>query len=322
MKKRQLGKTELFVTPIGLGVLTIGRNQLHLPLQEGADIISYAIHKGINFFDTAQYYQTYPYLQRALQELSPSQKEDLVICSKSLTSSYKGMQEAITEALQSLQRDYIDIFLLHEVTGSSDYKRRFGAWQCLLDYKKKGVIRAIGLSTHHVDVTAFTANIPECDVVFPLINYAGLGIRKGNGVGSAAEMADAIRLCADTGKGVFGMKAFGGGNLTGNYMHALTYATSLYGITSTMVGMGKFKEIDDLVAFVNGTLPFDYQPDIRHKKIRIDAGDCIGCGACLKRCPNQALHWGASGLVEVDHKNCLTCGYCAPVCPTRALLLW
>ena len=61
---------------------------------------------------------------------------------------------------------------------------RAGAWQCLQDYKAKGVIRAIGVSTHHVDVTAKMAQIPECDVVFPLINFASLGIRNGDGPGT------------------------------------------------------------------------------------------------------------------------------------------
>ena len=84
------------------------------------------------------------------------------------------------EALAEMELDVIDIFLLHEIRQDPDWDMRAEAWQCLQDYKEKGVIRAIGVSTHHVDVTAKMAHIPECDVVFPLINFASLGIRNGD----------------------------------------------------------------------------------------------------------------------------------------------
>ena len=56
MKKRKLGTTDLYVTPVAFGVLTMGGSQMDLPLQEGAELIRYAIDKGINFFDTARAY--------------------------------------------------------------------------------------------------------------------------------------------------------------------------------------------------------------------------------------------------------------------------
>ena len=76
------------------------------------------------------------------------------------------------------------------------------------------------------------------------------------------------------------------------------------------------------MAYAEGTLPRDYVPDISHKRIHIDAGDCEGCGACIKRCPNKAIHWNQYGLAAVDDDVCLTCGYCAPVCPVRAIILF
>ena len=118
------------------------------------------------------------------------------------------------------------------------------------------------------------------------------------------------------------MKAFGGGNLTADYVKALDYVTGLPGVDSTMVGIGKKEEVDRLVAYAEGTLPRDYVPDISHKRIHIDAGDCEGCGACIKRCPNKAIHWNQYGLAAVDDNVCLTCGYCAPVCPVRAIILF
>ena len=56
MEKITLGKTGLEVTKVGFGVLTMGETQLNLSEEKGAELISYARSKGINFFDTAEYY--------------------------------------------------------------------------------------------------------------------------------------------------------------------------------------------------------------------------------------------------------------------------
>jgi len=324
MKKNRLGKTDIFVSPVSFGVLTVGNTQLNLPVSEGAELIKYAISRGINFFDTAQYYETYPYLKEALKDIdmSADANDRPVICTKSLCLSYDEMEYAIEEALREMELEIIDIFLLHEVRQDPDWQMRQGAWQCLMDYKEKGIIKAIGVSTHHVDVTEKMADVEECDIVFPLINFAGLGIRKGDGSGTSREMAAAIKKCSDAGKGVFAMKAFGSGNLTGQYIKALDYVSSLEGISSIMVGIGNTGDVDSLVAYAEGTLPRDYQPDISHKKIHIDPGDCEGCGTCIERCPNKAIYRSDTGIAVVNHDICLTCGYCAPVCPVRAIIMY
>ena len=323
MKTNQLGNTGIQVTPVGLGVLTIGNTQLDLPLHEGARIVRYAYDQGIRFFDTAQYYETYPYIREAFADVDCSKEnpDRPVIASKSLDLSYEEMEAAIEEALRELGLEYIDVFLLHEVRQDPDWDSRAGAWQCLQDYKAKGVIGAIGVSTHHIDVVQRMINVPECDIVFPLINYAGLGIRKGAEPGTAEEMAEAIRQCISAGKGVFAMKAFGGGNLSGQYRKALDYVQSL-GVHSIMVGMGKEEEVDRLISYAEGTLPEDYAPDISAKRIHVDQGDCEGCGNCIDRCPNKAIFRNENGLAEVNYDICLTCGYCAPVCPVRAIIMW
>ena len=166
------------------------------------------------------------------------------------------------------------------------------------------------------------AGIPECDILFPLINYRSLGIRCGDGPGTKEDMAEAIRLCSEKGKGVFAMKVFGGGNLTGTYQQALDYVKNLPGVDSMMIGFGKTHEIDQICDYIDGVMEPDFQPDVSQKKIRIDQGDCEGCGACIERCPNHAIFRNSNGLAEVDHSICLTCGYCAPKCPVRAIIMF
>lgn len=317
MRKKKLGNTGIEVSEFGFGVMTIGSSQLDLSLEEGSELVRYGLEKGLQFLDTAQYYETYPYIREALKQT----KLRPVICSKSLDVSYGKMREAVEEALRELCLERIDIFLLHEVRTDPDWQTRAGAWRCLQDVKKEGLVKAIGVSTHHVDVAQRIADTPEADVLFPLINFQGLGIRRGNGPGTKEEMAEAIAACSRSGKGVFAMKAFGGGNLTGSYTQALDYVRGLSGIDSIMIGFGNKEEVDRIVQYADGTLPADYCPDISQKRIRIDQGDCEGCGACKERCPNHAIFWNENGLAQVDPDICLTCGYCAPVCPVRAIIL-
>lgn len=318
MKKVILGNTGIEVSVAGFGVLPIGPSQLALPVEEGADIIKYALKHGINFIDTAQYYRTYPYISKAMDG---ENFDDLVICSKSLCYDYEGMMEAIMEAREELHRDVIDIFLMHEVR-SGQLELRTGAWEALKDAKAKGLVRAIGFSTHHVDITMQAASIKELDVVFPLINYASLGIRKGDEFATKEEMMEAITACHNAGKGVFSMKAFGGGGLTGHYQEALDYVFSKPEIDSVMIGFGKTKEVDDLLAYLDGSMESNYNPDISKKKVYINQEDCEGCGSCKAACPAGAIFYNENGLAEVNHEKCLTCGYCSPVCPVRAVIMY
>lgn len=318
MKKVYLGNTDIKVSIAGFGVLPMGPSQLALPVEEGAAIIRYALQHGINFLDTAQYYRTYPYISKALEGDDFS---DVVICSKSLCTDYDGMMEAILEAREALHRPVIDIFLMHEVR-SGQLEERKGAWEALKEAKKQGLVRAIGLSTHHIDITDAAASMEDLDVVFPLINYAGLGIRKGEDFGSKEEMIKAIQMCHQAGKGVFSMKAFGGGGLTGHYQEALDYVFSKEEIDSVMIGFGKIAEVDDLLSYLDGTMDKSYNPDVSKKKVHINQEDCEGCGSCKAACPAGAIFYNENGLAEVDHEKCLTCGYCSPVCPVRAVIMY
>ncbi|MBR5229290.1 MAG: aldo/keto reductase, partial [Firmicutes bacterium] len=247
--------------------------------------------------------------------------ENLVICSKSLTHDYNEMLMAVEEACRDMNRSHIDIFLLHEVR-AGQFLHRQGAWQALIDARSKGLVKAIGLSTHDQSVAAMCADIPELDVVFPLINYAGLGIRNGNEAGSAEGMMAAIKKCRDSGKGVFSMKALGGGNLTIHYQKALDYVFGQEVIDSVMIGFGSIGDVDDLLSYMDGTMTPDYNPDTSSKIIRVNHEDCIGCGCCKSSCASDALHYGKDGLMEVDNSKCITCGYCAYACPYRAIIMY
>ena len=175
MNRNRLGLSCIEVSAVGMGTLTMGFSQKNLSTDEGARIIVHAVKSGINFLDTAQYYDTYRYLRPALDTIKSDENLDMpVICSKTLESDYESASAAVDECLSELNLEKIDIFLLHEVRGVVDLHERSEAWRALRDKKASGLIRAIGISTHHVDACRAAANLDSCDVIFPLINKAGM----------------------------------------------------------------------------------------------------------------------------------------------------
>ena len=47
---------------------------------------------------------------------------------------------------------------------------------------------------------------------------------------------------------------------------------------------------------------------------------CIGCTACTKRCPTNAISGDRNELHVIDPSLCIDCGACGTVCPPEAIL--
>lgn len=53
----------------------------------------------------------------------------------------------------------------------------------------------------------------------------------------------------------------------------------------------------------------------------IDAGRCVGCGACARSCPAEAIHGAVKLPHAVDEATCIACGNCREVCKFDAVYL-
>ena len=118
------------------------------------------------------------------------------------------------------------------------------------------------------------------------------------------------------------MKALGGGNLAAHYREALDYVFGLDSIDSVMLGFGCRRDIDDIVSYLDGSMPDDYTPDVSAKRVRVNQEDCEGCGTCIGTCHSAAIMYNKNGLAEIDQSKCITCGYCAQSCPVRAIIMF
>lgn len=313
MKINRLGETNLLVSELCFGALPMGPLQMGLSVDDGAKLLAKAIDNGINFIDTAEMYGTYEHIRKGIQ----GHNKDVVINSKSTACDYQSMEKSIQDALRALDRDYLDIFLLHGARAGADvFTERAGAWQCLIDYKEKGYLRAIGLATHHVGAAANAAKEQELDVLFPLINKTGIGIM-GGGV---AEMLASIDLCRKAGKGIYAMKALGGGTMLADISGNIQFVRDIPGIASVALGMVREKELEMNLKIFNGEplSPEDLAGCKSGKRLTI-LNACVGCGTCVETCHNNALYFDEAKTGKkkplVHQEKCLLCGYCTKACP-------
>jgi len=177
MERVQLGNTNIQVSRLCFGSLTMTPFQANLSIKEGAYLIEYAYEKGINFIDTSQIYENYDYIKTALKGIK---REDYVIATKTYAYTKEMAKESLELALKSLGTDYIDIFLLHEQESIHTVRGHFEAIEYFLKAKEKGIIRAIGISTHRIAGVLAAKEVKEIEIVHPIVNKYGIGIQDGN----------------------------------------------------------------------------------------------------------------------------------------------
>lgn len=309
--KRVLGETGIEVTPLCFGTLTMTPAQKGLSIQEGARLIVYAWERGIRFLDTAQYYENYAYIREALRHIP---RDRIVIATKSYAWDKETAEAAMNEALTELGTDYIDLFLLHEQESEHTLRGHEEALLTFHAYKKQGILRGVGLSTHRIAAVKAGTASPFIDVMHPLYNRKGIGIFDG----TAEEMEIALTEAARAGKGIYAMKALAGGHLIRSAAESLQFVLNKPFVHSVAVGMQSTDEIDCNIAIAAGRRDEEHEAKLAKQKRQLIVNDfCIGCGACERTCRQGAIRV-IDGQAVVNEK-CILCGYCAFACPEFAV---
>lgn len=316
LEYRLLGNTGIRVSRLCFGALVIGPLQRNLGLEEGALVIAEALKLGINFIDTADLYDTYTYIRRAIMEsgIRP------VISSKCYAYNREDAKRCLDRALSETGVDCIDLFLMHEQESEHTIKGHWEAFEYYLEQKRQGVIKAVGLSTHHIAAVKAAAEVPEVDVIHPIINKRGLGICDG----TIDEMLAAIKKAHNAGKGIYGMKIFGGGNLLGDFEDALRFGLSIPWLDSIAIGMQSVEEVQMNVALFEDIEAIgQYRSSLtteNKKALHVDFW-CESCGTCVERCQQRALSM-REGKLHINQEKCVLCGYCSASCPVFALKVY
>jgi aryl-alcohol dehydrogenase-like predicted oxidoreductase len=162
MDRRRLGNSDVELTTIGLGTWAIGGGDWKFgwgPQDEDAAVeaIVRGVELGINWIDTAAVYgkgRSEELVARALKRISPSQRPVVATkCGRIIQpdGNIIGVlkrQSVLAEceaSLKRLQVESIDLYQLHWPDPDVDIEE---AWSTLIDLKRQGKVRHIGVSNH------------------------------------------------------------------------------------------------------------------------------------------------------------------------------
>ncbi len=165
MKTRKLGTTDLELTEIGFGSWAIGGGDWkfgwgHQDQRDAIDAIRVAVDLGINWIDTAAVYgggRSEELVGQALRELGPARRPIIatkcgrVMRDPDTIDKILKRSSVIAECEGSLQRlgiDSIDLYQLHWPEPDEDIEE---GWSALVELKRQGKVREIGVSNHNVD---------------------------------------------------------------------------------------------------------------------------------------------------------------------------
>jgi aryl-alcohol dehydrogenase-like predicted oxidoreductase len=124
MQKRKLGKSDLEVSALGFGCMSISANYgPAADKNQGIKVIRAAREKGVTFFDTAEVYGPYTNEELVGEALAPF-RDKVVIATKfgfdnekggALNSQPKHIRKVVEESLKRLRTDRIDLYYQHRV---------------------------------------------------------------------------------------------------------------------------------------------------------------------------------------------------------------
>lgn len=178
MEYKKLGKSDLNISRIGFGCMSLKDNQA-----ENEKIIHQTLEYGINYFDTADLYD------KGMNETSvgkalKGKREQAVIATKAGNQwredgsgwDWNPRKEyiltAVEESLKRLQTDYIDLYQLHGGTIDDPIIETIEAFETL---QKQGKIRYYGISSIRPNVIREYVN--HSNVVSVMMQYSLLDRR-------------------------------------------------------------------------------------------------------------------------------------------------
>ncbi|MEI3130420.1 MAG: aldo/keto reductase [Oscillospiraceae bacterium] len=231
MKLRRLGKTELQVSEIGFGGEWLERH----PEADGIELIRYASAQGINILDC---WMPDPKSRDIIGEGIKENRSQWYIQGH-IGSTWKDGQyfrtrdmayvrPAFEDLLKRLQTDYIDLGMIHYVDSEKEWKQLQHSefLDYVMDLKKRGVIRHIGISSHNPKIAVKAAESGYVEMILFSINPAfdllpasedldtmfveefDTGLK-----GTDADRARLYRVCEQNDIGITVMKGFAGGRL-------------------------------------------------------------------------------------------------------------
>lgn len=156
--RRKLGTSEILVSPIGLGCMSLSGVYGAADDTESEKLIRHALDLGMNFLDSSDMYG-WGHNETLLSRVLKDRRADIVLATKFGQTENPGgpngvngrpeyVQQACEASLKRLGIDVIDIYFQHRVDPDVPVEETVGAMASLV---KQGKVRTLGLSEAHPD---------------------------------------------------------------------------------------------------------------------------------------------------------------------------
>jgi aryl-alcohol dehydrogenase-like predicted oxidoreductase len=244
IEKRELGKTGLKVTILGLGCAQIGalRN-----FKLAVEIIETAIDLGINYIDTAS---TYGDAEEKVGEVMRSRRNEVVLATKTLQRDKESSWREINTSIERLKTDYVDILQIHSVNTMAELDKitsKNGSLYSVIKAKEQGLCKHIGITGHtRPEVIKEALNRFDFETVLvPLSSVDKLLNDFGDVIFPVAKKKNV---------GVIAMKVLSDGRVTNFVEDSLRYVFSLP-ISTAIVGVKSIVELKQNVEIAKNFVP-------------------------------------------------------------------
>jgi aryl-alcohol dehydrogenase-like predicted oxidoreductase len=205
MKTRQLGKTDLFITPLGFGSWAVGGGGWQFGWgsqddRESIAAINRALDLGINWIDTAAVYGLGHSEEIVAKALRGRTERPYIFTKCSMVWDQAGkishslkrasIRREVEDSLRRLQVEAIDLYQIHWPDPESDIGE---GWSTLSELKREGKVRYIGVSNFNVerlqramDIERVDSLQPPYSLIHPDVEDEILPFCERNGIGAIA----------------------------------------------------------------------------------------------------------------------------------------
>ena len=337
------------VLGIGSGSMSFAKG---IEKQAGIRFLRHAAEQGINYYDLCcgvlDCFDTYAQAHGDIRKSVFYQVHfgtDYATGNYGWTTDCDTIKRNLEREMQLLKTDYIDYGMIHCIDEATDLRKYIdgGAMDFLLEMKKQGVVRHLGLSSHTPDLVHQVLDMDLIDMLLFSIN-PGYDYKNGQyAYGEAEQRMPMYRRCEQMGVGISVMKPFAGGQLldakTSPYKKALTpyqclqFALDKPGVLTLVPGITNEAQLETYLGFLHAALEQrDYSVLGEFTPAQLQ-GKCVYCQHCMP-CPmelnialiNKYYDLARAGddmakdhymNLEKHAGDCAACGHCNDRCPFR-----
>ncbi|MBX3747433.1 MAG: aldo/keto reductase [Verrucomicrobiae bacterium] len=246
-----LGRTGIRTSRVSMGTGVRGgmreSNHTRMGVENAHRLIREIHERGVRSFDLADMYGTHGLFPPALEGVP---RDQYMLMSK-IWFRPGGIPEperldadvVVGRFLKELKTDYLDLVLLHCVESATWPRELARQMEILAELKRKGVIRAHGVSCHSLAALEAVVDEPWVDSVHARINPFQMVMD-----GPPEKVAPVLERIRAQGKGVVGMKIIGEGRLRNDEEkkdQSIGYAWANGLVDMVTVGFEKTEELDD-----------------------------------------------------------------------------